>query len=77
MRGSICWTWDGAREIIDAGRQGEGALTGTAACAWKTDDVARADRAAAAAGGYANPPTLADAAVVTEQQGYRRRWGTG
>ena len=59
---------DGAREVIAAGRQGEGALTGTAVTAWRTDDVVRADRAAAAAGGYAGPPTLADAAMATEQQ---------
>ncbi len=59
---------DQAREVITAGRQGQGAAVGTAWNKWGTADVVAADRRAVAAGGYAGPPVMADAAALVEQQ---------
>jgi len=60
---------DEARGIVEAGTQGQKAMVDTAWSAWHTDDVARADRRAAAAGGYAMPPTLADMTqVMTDRE---------
>ena len=58
---------DEARGIIEAGAQGQAAAVGTAWSAWGTEDVMRADRRAAAAGGYALPPTLADMTAVQHE----------
>ena len=59
---------DEARSVIEAGTQGQKAMVDTAWSAWHTDDVARADRRAAAAGGYAMPPTLSDMAQVMAER---------
>jgi len=59
---------DEARSVIEAGTQGQKAMVDTAWSAWHTDDVARADRRAAAAGGYGMPPTLADMTQITTER---------
>lgn len=68
-----------ARGIIAAGQQGQASTVGTAWAHWRTDDVMEADRRAFAAGGYVEPPTMADAARVIEDQelGALERIGEG
>jgi len=60
-----------ARQVIKDGRQGQAHLVSTDWGAWRVEDVLGRDKAAAARGGYAEAPTMADMAQVMEGEQLR------